>query len=43
MSKYSIKDIDDNILWETSVKEYADEFAKLLKNEGVKYVITVQD
>lgn len=43
MQKWIFKDEQDNIIWETSVKEYAEEFMRLLEKEGVTYAITIQE
>lgn len=43
MKKWTFKDIQDKVIWETSVKEYAEEFTTLLEEKGIEYVITVQE
>lgn len=43
MKKWIFQTITNEIIWETSVEEYAKEFIKLLDNKGVKYVITIQE
>lgn len=43
MKKWIFKDTQNNIIWETSVREYADEFAQLLDKEKKEYVITIQE
>lgn len=43
MKKWIFLDTKDNIIWETSSPEYADEFARLLEQRGIYYVIAIQD
>lgn len=43
MKKWTFKNTQDEIIWETSVKEYAEEFTQLLEKKGIKYVITIQE
>ena len=43
MKKWIFKDTKDNVIWETTSKEYAEEFIQLLKKRGTYYVITIQD
>lgn len=43
MKKWIFKDTSDNIIWETSVESFAEEFVTLLEKEGRKYVITIQE
>lgn len=43
MKKWIFKDTKDNTIWETSVKEYAEDFIKLLEAKGMQYVISIQE
>lgn len=43
MKKWTFKDLQDKVIWETSVKEYAEEFLKLLEKENKEYVATIQE
>lgn len=43
MKKWIFKDTNDNVIWETTSKEYAEEFIQLLEKRGIYYVITIQD
>lgn len=43
MKKWTFKDTQDNVIWETSVKEYAEEFIQLLEKKGIQYVVTIQE
>lgn len=43
MKRWIFKDIKDNVIWETTSKEYAEEFIQLLEKRGIYYVITIQD
>lgn len=42
MKKWIFTDKNENVIWETSSQEYADEFVRLLEQRGIYYVITVQ-
>lgn len=43
MKKWTFKDTQNKVIWETSVKEYAEEFKTLLEEKGIEYVVTVQE
>lgn len=43
MKRWIFKDTKDNIIWETTSEEYAEEFRQLLEKRGTYYVITIQD
>ena len=43
MKKWIFKDTKDNIIWETTSKDYAEEFVKLLEKREIYYVITIQE
>lgn len=43
MKKWIFTDENNNVIWETSVKEYADEFDQLLEKEEIFHVITIQE
>ena len=43
MKKWIFTDKNENIIWETSSQEYADEFIQLLEQRGIYYVIAIQD
>ena len=43
MKKWIFKDTKDNVIWETTLKKYAEEFIQLLEKRGIYYVITIQD
>ena len=43
MKKWIFKDTKDVIMWETTSKEYAEEFIQLLEKRGLKYVIAIQE
>lgn len=43
MKHWIFTDTNGKIIWETSVKEYAEEFTQLLEEEGIQYVITIQE
>lgn len=43
MKNWIFKDIKDNVIWETSSKEFAEEFIQLLDKRGICYVITIQE
>lgn len=43
MKKWIFKDIKDNVIWETTLEKYAEEFIQLLEKKGIYYVITIQD
>lgn len=43
MKKWIFKDVKDKVIWETTSKEYAEEFVQLLETRGIKYVISIQE
>lgn len=43
MKKWIFKDTKDSVIWETTSKEYAEEFIQLLEKRGIYYVIAIQD
>ena len=43
MKKWIFKDTKDNVIWETTLEKYAEEFIQLLEKRGIYYVITIQD
>lgn len=43
MKTWIFKDTKDQVIWETSIKKYAEEFISLLEKKGIKYVITIQE
>ena len=43
MKKWIFKDTKDNIIWETTSKDYAEEFVQLLETREIYYVITIQE
>lgn len=43
MKKWIFKTPQNELIWETSVEQYAEEFRLLLDKEMKKYVITIQE
>ena len=43
MKRWIFEDGKNNVIWETSVKEYAEDFIQLLEKRGIVYVITIQE
>lgn len=43
MKVWVFKDTKDEILWQTSVEKFAEEYTQLLEEKGIKYVISIQE